>query len=157
MNKSLLVLVLGVVLALGAYLGGYAAGTVKPRALLRDEAPELAWLKEEFKLSDAEFKRVTELHEAYLPGCATRCQRIDQKNAELQALLAKADSMTPEVEKKLGEAAALRLECQKAMLAHFLAVSRAMPPAQGKRYLEWIEQQTFMPEHGMAGHHHETP
>ena len=66
---------------------------------------------------------------------------------------AEAGAVTPEVEKKLAEAASLRLECQTAMLNHFLAVSKAMPAEQGKRYLSWIEQRTFMPEHKMSGHH----
>lgn len=136
-----------------AYFGGYFAGTAEHRALLRSEAPELAWLKKEFSLSEAEFQRIVELHKAYLPGCEARCKRIDDKNMELRQLLAATGSVTPEVEKKLSEAAALRAECQAAMLEHFLAVSRAMPPDQGKRYLAWIEQQTFMPEHRMAEHH----
>jgi len=154
MRKSGLILLLGLAFALAAYCGGYFASTAKPRALLHSDAPELAWLKEEFNLSDAEFKRISDLHDSYLPGCAERCQRIDAKNKELKALLAQNGTLTPEVERKMAEAAALRLECEKAMLTHFLAVSKAMPPEQGKRYLGWIEEQTFMPEHRMAGHHH---
>jgi hypothetical protein len=37
------------------------------------------------------------------------------------------------------------------MLKHFLDVSRAMPPEQGRRYLSWILDQTLLPEHRMAG------
>jgi hypothetical protein len=153
MKRPGLFLVIGLVLAAAAYFGGYFAGTARPRALLQDDAPELAWLKKEFNLSDAEFRRISTLHDAYLPGCMERCQRIDAKNRQLQELLAHATSVTPEIERGLAEAAALRLECQKAMLNHFLAVSQAMPPEQGRRYLAWIEARTFMPEHGMAGHH----
>jgi hypothetical protein len=146
MKRSALILVLGLLLALVAYLGAYFAQTAKSRAMLHSDAPELAWLKAEFNLTDVEFKRITDLHEAYLPGCAARCQRIDQKNEELKALLANATNLTPEIEQKLTEAAALRLECEKAMLKHFIAVSQAMPPAQGKRYLAWIEEQTVLSE-----------
>ena len=149
-----IILVVGLALAFLAYFGGYFAGTARHRAMLRSDVPELAWLKEEFNLSEAEFQRITELHEAYLPKCGERCTLIDAKNNELRQLLAQAGTVTPEIERKLAEAAALRLECEKAMLAHFLAVSKAMPPEQGKRYLAWIEQQTFMPEHRMAGHQH---
>ena len=119
----------------------------------QSESPELAWLKEEFHLGDAEFKRISELHSGYLPGCMVRCGRIDAVNAQLKALLNSATNMTPEIERKLAEAATLRLECQTAMWNHFLAVSRAMPPEQGKRYLAWIEDQTFAGEHRMGGHH----
>jgi Heavy-metal resistance len=154
MKKSGVILLLGLAFALAAYCGGYFASTAKPRAMLHSDAPELAWLKEEFNLSDAEFKRISDLHDAYLPGCMERCQRIEAKNKELKAIVAQSGAMTPEVERKLAEAAAIRLECEKAMLSHFLAVSKAMPPEQGKRYLSWIEQQTFMGEERMASHHH---
>jgi hypothetical protein len=30
------------------------------------------------------------------------------------------------------------------MLRHFLEVSRTMPPEQGQRYLQWVEQQTCL-------------
>ena len=153
LRRAARILVIGLVLAFLAYFGGYYAGTAKHRAMLQSDTPELAWLKEEFNLGDAEFKRIAELHNAYKPGCMDRCRRIEQKNEELKELLAQATSVTPEIERKLTEAAALRVECQKAMLNHFMAVSKAMPPAQGKRYLAWIEQQTVMPEHGMVGHH----
>ena len=152
MKRATVILALGMLLALAAYLGGYFAGTAKHRAMLRSDSPELAWLKDEFHLSAAEFQRIVTLHDAYLPGCAERCAQIDHKNQELKQLLATASKVTPAVEQKLAEAAALRLECQKAMLKHFLAVSQAMPSAQGERYLRWIEQRTFMPEHRMAGH-----
>ena|ERR1051325_5073981 len=151
MKRSGLILLLGLVLAVAAYLGAYLAGTAKSRAMLHSDTPELAWLKAEFNLSDAEFKRITALHEAYLPGCGERCQRIDQKNAELKRLLTSATNLTPQIEQKLAEAAALRLECEKAMLKHFIAVSQAMPPEQGKRYLAWIEEKTVLSEQSMAG------
>jgi len=154
MKKTGVILLVGLALALAAYFGGYFAGTAKHRALLQSDAPTLAWLKEEFNLTDAEFQRISDLHDSYLPGCGERCLRIDAKNKELKALLAEKGTMTPEIERKLAEAAALRLECEKAMLNHFLAVSKAMPPEQGRRYLAWIEEQTFLPEHRMAGHHH---
>ena len=153
-RSGLIILLVGVALALMAYLGGYFAGTARHRAMLQSDAPELAWLQEEFKLSDAELKRITELHDAYLQPCGDRCARIDAKNNELRQLIGQSATVTPEIERKLAEAAALRLDCEKAMLAHFLAVSKAMPPEQGQRYLAWIEQRTFMPEHRMAGHHH---
>jgi hypothetical protein len=154
MKRVATILLIGAILACLAYFGGYFAGTARHRALLHSDTPELAWLKQEFNLGEAEFARITELHEAYLPGCAARCQLIDDKNAELRELLAATGTVTPEVEKKLSEAAALRLECHTEMLKHFIAVSKAMPPEQGKRYLAWIEEQTFMPEHRMAGPHH---
>jgi hypothetical protein len=146
---------LGLALCLAAYLAVYLTGTAPVRALTRDPAPELGWLKREFHIGDAEYLRIAGLHAQYESDCAKRCQLIDAKNAELQAALLRAGSVTPEVRQKLAEAEALRAECQTAMLEHFAAVSRSMPPEQGRRYLAWVAQQTFpahqaMPE--MTGH-----
>ncbi len=49
----------------------------------------------------------------------------------------------------MNEIAQLRADCQKETLRHFLAVSRLMPPEQGRRYLDWVLGQTF-PCHGMV-------
>jgi len=152
MKRSALILVLGAVLGLSAYCGLYFAATASRRTLLDNETPELAWLKKEFNLSDGEFARVVQLHESYRADCAALCRRIDDKNDELKELLSKTDRLTPEIEAKLTEAGQLRVQCQKNMLRHFLEVSRSMPPEQGKRYLAWVQEKTFLPEHRM----HET-
>ena len=107
--------------------------------------PELAWLKKEYHLNDQQFARVLELHNAYRPQCAEMCQRIDEKNARLQQLLAATNTVTPDIQAALAEAAQVRTECQTAMLKHFYEVSRAMPPEQGKRYLAWVQQETMIP------------
>ena len=153
MKRSALILILGVVLGLCAYCGFYFAGTASHRALLRDPTPELAWLKKEFNLSDAEFVRVVQLHDAYKVECAEMCRRVDAKNAELTKLLAQADKLTPEIETRLEEAGQLRVQCQKNMLRHFLEVSRSMPPEQGRRYLAWVQEKSFLPEHRMHDSH----
>jgi hypothetical protein len=149
MKRGALILMLGGVLGLGAYCGFYFAGTASHRALLESEKPELEWLKKEFNLADSAFDRVVRLHDAYKTECAEMCRRIDAKNQELKELLAKADHVTPGIEAKLVEAGQLRLQCQKNMLRHFLEVSRNMPPDQGRRYLAWVQEKTFLPEHKM--------
>jgi len=72
---------------------------------------------------------------------------------ELKELLAKTDRWTTEIEAKLTEAGQLRVQFQKNMLRHFLEVSRSMPPDQGKRYLAWVQEKTFLPEHRMHDEH----
>jgi hypothetical protein len=158
MKRAIIILAAGGLLAVTAYCGFYFAGTAADRGLVQCPAPELAWLKKEFHLSDAEFQRVSELHAAYQPHCAEMCRRIAAKNAELQALLAASTNVTPEIKTKFAEAAQVRADCQAAMLAHFMEVSRAMPPAEGKRYLAWVTQQTLgamqsMPEAHSAPTH----
>jgi hypothetical protein len=149
MNRLVLILLSGLTLAVASYCGFYFWGNAPQRDMMNSPAPELAWLSKEFNLSDAEFKRISQLHSAYRPHCEEMCGRIAAKNAQLKALLAQTNSLTPEIEKTLAEASQLRLECQKAMLRHFMEVSQTMPPQQGQRYLAWVEERTFLQDYGM--------
>ena len=144
MKRAALIGFLGLALAGAAYCAFYFIGSASQRDLMRNPVPELAWLKKEFNLSDAELTRIAKLHEAYRPHCVEMCRRIDQQNAKLKRLLAATNTMTPEVEQFLAEAAQLRSECQRDMLRHFFAVSQTMPPEQGRRYLEWILERTVL-------------
>ena len=146
MRQAWLTIVGGLVLALVAYLCSYYAGTANTHNLEQTKSPELAWLKKEFHLSNEEFARISQMHEAYLAGCAERCRLIDAKNTELKQLLATNNAVTPEIEHALSEAARLRAECQKQMLQHFYDVSQTMPAEQGKRYLAWVQAQTILPD-----------
>jgi hypothetical protein len=121
-------------------------------------------LRDEFHLSDADLARVRQLHEGYKPKCAEMCARIAAKKAEVQAALARGTNVTAEAQKKLTELGELRAQCQAQMLAHFMEVSQAMPPAEGRRYLaqmksltlgfhEEIEQSMSEP----TGHEHHQP
>ncbi len=153
MKRATIIFTLGLILSVAAFCGLYFGKTASHRALLQTETPELAWLKHEFNLSDTEFTRISQLHDGYMPHCAEMCKRIGSKNSELKALLTHTNVLTAEIEQKLSEASQLRLECQKMMLAHFMEVSRAMPPEQGKRYLAWVQEQTLLPEWKMKESH----
>ncbi len=160
MKKSALILLLGLLVSAAAFSGFYYLGTVRCRDMMRESKPELAWLKKEFKLSDAEFARISQLHEAYLPRCRERCMRIKEQNEKLKQLLSQSETVTPEIQNLLAERAKTRAECEAEMLKHFLEVSRTMPPQQGQRYLAWVEQQTSLrgqgmeQGHGMDDEHH---
>lgn len=149
MKRGLSILLLGLTGAVVAYCCVYLVGTATPRALMRSDQPELAWLKHEFHLSDAEFQRISELHAAYLPQCRDRCRRIDELNDTLAALLAHTTRITPEVEKLLSDRAQWRATCQTEMLKHLFSVSRTMPPEQGRRYLAWARTNTCLRDPGM--------
>lgn len=156
MRRGTLILMLGVLGAAIAYCCLYLLGTTAPRTLMRSAQPELAWLKHEFNLSDAEFKRVSELHARYLPQCRERCRLIDEFNTRLSNTLATATRVTPELEKLLNERAQMRATCQAEMLKHFFEVSLTMPSQQRKRYLAWVRENTCLREkamnHGLADH-----
>ena len=149
MKRGLVILVSGVIVAAVASCCIYFACTSPARDMRKSERPELAWLKEEFNLSDTEFKRISELHEAYLPQCQEMCRKIDAQNVHVGKLLANATNVTPEIEGTLKEAARLRAECQTMMLRHFMQVSQTMPSEQGRRYLAWVKEKTFTPTYNM--------
>ncbi len=153
MRTGKLVLLLGLVLGTVAFSGVYYFGTAPCRQMLKAPAPELAWLKQEFNLSDSEFARISRLHAAYLPQCAARCQRIEEQNQKLRQLLAQATNATPEIQAVLDQRARLRAQCETEMLNHFLEVSRTMPREQGRRYLAWVERQTLLQAQGMEQRH----
>ena len=153
MKRSWFVLIAGIGLALLAYFGLYYGGTARFHSLKAKPEPELAWLQAEFRLGDAEFGRICQMHDAYVTGCAERCRLIDEKNEELKRLLAAANQVTSEIEKTLAESAQLRADCQKKMLQHFYEVSQNMPPEQGKRYLAWVQERTVLSDTHSQMHH----
>ncbi len=151
MKPSMFILLLGLGVGAAAYGCIYTVCMSPARTMERSRRPELAWLKEEFQLSDAAFNQVSELHAAYLPQCREMCRRIGEQNAHLQGLLAVATNATPEIDVALAEVAQMRSGCQIMMLHHFFQVSQTMPPEQGRRYLSWVKEKVFLPNYGMNG------
>ena len=142
MRRAVIILMAGLAAALSAYFI-FAATRLGPgRQAGGGEHSEIEWLRGEFHLSDQDFGRIAQLHEKYLPRCQEMCARIEAKQREVQQLILKTNSVTPEIEQKLSEAAGLRRECQTAMLRHFYEVSQAMPPEQARRYLEKMAELT---------------
>lgn len=149
MKKEILIVILGLLAAAAGWGCTYLVCTASARSLQKSDKPELAWLKEEFSLSDREFERVSELHAAYLPQCREMCREIDAHNVKLQSLLSGATSMTSEIRAAVGESARLRAECETMMLRHFFQVSQTMPLEQGRRYLAWVKEKAFAPNFDM--------
>lgn len=100
--------------------------------------PGLFWLRDELKLSDAQFAKVQALHEAYQPKCEQMCERIAASHERVAALTAAAKELTPELSAALKEHADVHLDCQRAMLGHLFETAAAMDAAQGRRYLDLV-------------------
>jgi hypothetical protein len=155
MRRAIATLLIALSVALGGYSALYFTRTATARALQTSEDPELAWLRNEFKLNDSEFQRVRQLHQAYLPECARMCAEIGSANAELQELVIKTNTVTLQMEEKLSQIGNLRQKCQTMMLKHFYSVSQSMPPEQGRRYLAEMQRLTSlsnMRDHSAAPH-----
>lgn len=106
---------------------------------------ELEWLRREFHLSDAQFKKIESLQSAYMPVCNQMCQRIMEVNSKLDRLLSENREVTPEVEAAIREAGSVQADCRKQMLAHIYRVSAQMNPADGERYLSLMKSRIVQP------------
>lgn len=141
MNRSLVIVLGALVLAAAVFAGSYSAS--KRVCVLVTSADDLSWLRTEFHLSDADMARVRQLHEGYKPKCAGMCARIAVKQQEVADALADGTNVTAIAQKKLIELGELRAQCQAQMLEHFMEVSRAMPPDEGRRYLAEMKSLTL--------------
>ena len=155
MKRPWFIVIGGLLLALAAYVCIYLARTSAERAMGADDSLPLAWMQKEYQLSDAQMVRVRQLHREYEPKCMEMCRKIDEKNDQLQRLLAATNVINPEIKQTLAESAQLRAACQTAMLEHLYEVARVMPPEQAKRYLDWMQNETLMP--GMPFTKHPPP
>ena len=160
MNRSLIILLGALALAAAVFAGSYFVSQRACVTTMTRSADDLSWLRDEFHLSDAEMARVRQLHEGYMPQCAKMCALIAAKNTEAQTALGGGTNVTAQAQRKLTELGELRAQCQAQMLRHFIEVSQAMPPEQGRRYLAEMKKLTLgfheeieqsMSDH--AGHH----
>ena len=163
MNRSLVILCGALALAAAIFGVAYRVSQRATMICCAQPADDLAWLRTEFKLSDADMARIRELHEGYLPQCAEMCAKIAGKKGELAEIVGSGTNLTALAQTKLTEIAALRAQCQAQMLQHFITVSQAMPPEQGRRYLAEMKHLTLgtheLMEPSMsdpAGHEHGT-
>jgi hypothetical protein len=161
MKRSLLILVIALLAGSALFASSYLMSRRVSEVCGTSSTDNLEWLRQEFHLSDAEMARMHELHNGYMPKCGEMCAQIAAKKQELDAALAGATNITPVAKQKLTELAVLRSQCQAQMLQHFIEVSQAMPPEQGRRYLAEMErltvgahEQTEQSMSGPAGHEH---
>jgi small-conductance mechanosensitive channel len=143
MNRSLVIVLGALVLGAAVFAGSYVISQRACVMSMTNPADDLAWLRNEFHLGDAEMARIRELHEAYKPQCAEMCARIAAQKQEVAAALAGGTHVTAEAQKKLTELGELRAQCQAQMLEHFMEVSQAMPLEPGRRYLAEMKSLTL--------------
>jgi hypothetical protein len=162
MKRPLLIL-LGA-LAAGAliFAGAYFASQHTARLVQAQPADDLNWLRLEFHLGEGEMARIRKLHEGYLPQCAALCAQIAAKRRELAAAPGGGTNLTAGTLARRQELDQLRAQCRAQMLRYFTTVSQAMPPEQGRRYLEKMRQLTSATqeqmEQSMSGNaRHEPP
>lgn len=143
MNRSLIILLSTVVLGTAIFAGSYFISQRTAVVCCSNPTDDLSWLRDEFHLSNADMAHIRRLHEGYMPQCAEMCARIAKKKSELEAALVNSTNISDDVKTKLVELGELRAQCQAQMLQHFVSVSQAMPPEQGRRYLAEMKRITL--------------
>lgn len=120
-----LLITLGLVLAAcGAAFGlSYLASDDPALRAAAREGDALAWLRVEFRLDEAQFAAVRQMHENFSIECSRHCAAI---------MAAKERRAAP------AEVAALEKFCVDEMTKHFRQVATQMAPAQGERYLAMV-------------------
>lgn len=145
MKRLVVILAFAVLLGLGAYFLSYGIARCT-FCRVPDTNDPSAWMRQEFHLNDVQYDQVKKLDAAYYPHCADMCDQIDQSHMALKSLIMASPAMTPEIEAALKKDSAIQQQCREDMLRHFYEVSQAMPPAEGKRYLQIMQVQVVEPE-----------
>ena len=116
--------------------------------------PELAWLRSEFQLNDAQFAKVKALHLAYKPTCEALCLKVTTARQKVKALVATGKVPSAELDAALQEQAAVHVECQKALLKHVHETAALMSPAQAEQFLNAMLPQVLGEELSPDSHRH---
>ena len=81
MNRTLLILLLGLVIGTGTHLAYYRLHEPTTDSL----DSQLAWMKTELKLNDAQFSRIKELHQVSSPRLHALADQVAQLQTEFAA------------------------------------------------------------------------
>ena len=147
MKRFLPLMVLALVVAAGTY--GLTCWVQNRRPALA-ATDQLAWLRTEFHLTDAQFAQVKSLHEAYQPVCAGHCMQIMAAKKRLTTLEQEGKRDTPAYADALKDWTALKQFCTDATLKHMQSIAAVMDPAEGRRYLDLVTPH-------LAGQNHQEP
>jgi hypothetical protein len=120
--KNLLLTAVLILATCGLSYGIFYTASRDPKALREAlaERDAMAWLKSDFKLTDAQFAAIKRLHDDYYVECSDHCAAIlDAREQHAPA---------PEI---------ARLEdiCERSMTEHFKKVAALMSPEEGPHYL----------------------
>lgn len=154
-------LVLIALAALAAGLLCYRMSSAPAVHAAAESGDALAWLRADFRLTDAQFAEVKKLHEAYAPSCEEHCRLIQEAMRARNALQARADANPAAVAAADRSLHELRVTCETAIAAHVRKVAAVMAPEQGERYLALVLPKIADFDHQMApdvalrqGHQH---
>jgi hypothetical protein len=135
MKKGLLIILFALAAGVLAFYVTRSHQQADRKEVLLDSMPELAWLRVELKLTDAQFAKASALHAAYRPTCVEMCRHIAEAHAKLESLSQAGRTMTPELETAIRDHARVHAECQQRMLEHLYQTANLFDEQQAVRYL----------------------
>lgn len=135
MKHLVLVLSLAALVSLAGYFAASHFARHPAQCTMHQPGCGMAWLKDEYHLTDSQYAKIVRMHDDYRPTCDAMCRRVAEANEKLSRLIAASPTITPDIEAALKEWALLQNECRVAMLRHVYAVSAEMSAEDGKRYV----------------------
>ncbi len=140
MKRTLLTLVLGIAAGIGAHVGYYR--THEPAATDTLEG-QLAWMKSELHLTDAQFERIKELHQASHPrlqAMATQVALMQSEFAEFERTRRTDDRVDfLEFARFVESRRDLNRACLDSTKQLVLASAEVMDPQQRAHYLHLVK------------------
>ncbi len=136
MKKGLLILAAAMMAGILAFFLSRGQPSPDPGTVLLDSLPELAWLRTDLKLTDAQYAKVGELHRAYRPVCAEMCRRIAEGEAAVAKLARAQGGMNDELSQAIDNHGRVIAACKRSMLEHLYQTASLMNERQARRYLE---------------------
>lgn len=153
MKKPLVILLVALIAGFTAFAITRRHCSATKSDTLLDQLPELAWLRTELALSDAQFARIAELHASYRPVCEEMCGRIGKSHARLEAIALKSRTTGNELQQAIADYERVRGECKMKMLEHLYQTASLMNEEQAGRYLETVLPPALGATGGTHPHH----
>lgn len=140
MNRTLSTIALGLVVGLGVHFAYFKLNQPAPTDTLDGQ---LAWMKTELRLSDAQFARIKEVHQASGPRLRAISTQLSQLQAEFQAF-EKSRRTSDQVDflqfaRYVETRRNVRRESLDSTRQLVMAAAEVMTPEQRQRYLQLVE------------------
>jgi hypothetical protein len=147
MSRTIIVLLLGLTVGVAAHLGYYRLHQPYPVDSLEGE---LAWMKTELQLSDAQFARIKELHEASSPrlrALAAQVAQMQQEFAAFEHSRRTSDRVDfIEFAQFVETRRTINRECMESTRRLVLASADVMNSRQRQRYLGLVAATESLPD-----------
>lgn len=143
---ALTAILIAALTALAACTGYWCLRATPAPASTQDS---LAWLRQEFALSDAQLAQIEEQHNSYTLICAAHCEAIRHQREQIAQLEA-AQAPQPEIAAAIAQGKALDTHCLTSVEAHARQIAAIIGDKQGERYLQQVLPRLARFDHAAA-------